>query len=71
LLAFAVMQEPFLSFDYGFRPDANADLDLEILRWGLHRGPQVATEQGRTYPFYVYTTADNAAQAESNPKNLL
>ncbi len=56
LLAFAIMQEPFLTLDYFMHPKVRSmALEQEILDWANGRAPQVAIEQGRTFPYHVFS----------------
>jgi mycothiol synthase len=59
LAAVAIVQEAFLALEYMIHPAADrAILELEIVRWGLQRGQEVANEQATTFPINVWLRDD-------------
>ncbi len=63
LLAFAIMQEPFLALDYFVHPAARSwQMEREMLLWANGRAPEVATEQGRTFPYHLFSRDESPEQ---------
>jgi ribosomal protein S18 acetylase RimI-like enzyme len=63
LLAFAIVQEPFLTLDYLLTPAAqDAGIEAQAFAWAAERGQVVATKQGRTFPLYAWLPEDDAGR---------
>jgi ribosomal protein S18 acetylase RimI-like enzyme len=55
LLAYAAIQEPFLTLDYAIHPDARPhNLESQIVQWAINRSPAIAHRQQRTFPLYLW-----------------
>lgn len=61
LIAYAAIQEPFLTLDYVIHSDArHLNLESQIVEWAVSRCPAVAQRQQRTFPLYVWVNSKEA-----------
>jgi mycothiol synthase len=55
LLAYAAIQEPFLTLDYAIHPDArSANLEAQMIEWAVSQCPAVTHRQQRSFPLYIW-----------------
>jgi ribosomal protein S18 acetylase RimI-like enzyme len=59
LIAYAAIQEPFLTLDYAIHTDAGPlNLEAQIVQWAVERCPAVAQRQQRSFPLYVWVNGN-------------